>query len=154
MVKLRSIVFYPNKERGRWQQGPRCLRCSKLRRIGGLGGLVMTPRRSSGCGVCIPELTTRRHRERIILQQVVQSLIPHNYLQHIRWCTQHTIFEYRLYYARGRIIVIVLRSCQALHPSTGLCYVEGYMPLISVFCLLRSSEDYFLASLFPSFLLV
>ena len=23
---------------------------------------MMTPRRSSGCGACIPELTTRRHR--------------------------------------------------------------------------------------------
>ena len=27
-----------------------------------LGGLMMTPRRSSGCGACIPELITRRHR--------------------------------------------------------------------------------------------
>ncbi|CAN0449370.1 unnamed protein product, partial [Ascophyllum nodosum] len=27
------------------RQGPWCLRCSKLRRIGGLGGLMMTPRR-------------------------------------------------------------------------------------------------------------
>ena len=26
--------------------------------------LMMTPRRSSGCGACIPELTTRRHRGR------------------------------------------------------------------------------------------
>ena len=64
MVELRSIVFYSREERGRWRQGPRCLRCSKLRRIGGLGGLMMTPRRSSGCGACIPELTTRRHRGR------------------------------------------------------------------------------------------
>ena len=40
-------------------QGPRCLRCSKLRRVGGLGGLMMTPGRSSGCGACIPELTTQ-----------------------------------------------------------------------------------------------
>ena len=63
MVKSRSIVPYSREERGRWRQGPRCLRCSKLRRIGGLGGL-MTPRRSSGCGACIPELTTRRHRGR------------------------------------------------------------------------------------------
>ena len=64
MVELRSIGFYSREERGRWRQGPRCLRCSKLRRIGGLGGLMMTPRRSSGCGACIPELTTRRHRGR------------------------------------------------------------------------------------------
>ena len=65
MVELRSIAFYSREERGRWRQGPRCLRCSKLRRIGGLGGLMMTPRRSSGCGACIPELTTRnRHRGR------------------------------------------------------------------------------------------
>ena len=64
MVELRSIVFYSREERGRLRQGPRCLRCSKLRRIGGLGGLMMTPRRSSGCGACIPELTTRRHRGR------------------------------------------------------------------------------------------
>ena len=64
MVEFRSIAFYSGKERGRWRQGPRCLRCSKLRRIGGLGGLMMTPRRSSGCGACIPELTTRRHRGR------------------------------------------------------------------------------------------
>ena len=64
MVELRSIVFYSREERGRWRQGPRCLRCSKLRRIGGLGGLMMTPRRSSGCGACILELTTRRHRGR------------------------------------------------------------------------------------------
>ena len=26
----------------------------------------MTPRRSSGCGACIPELTTRRHRGRLL----------------------------------------------------------------------------------------
>ena len=64
MVELRSIAFYSREERRRWRQGPRCLRCSKLRRIGGLGGLMMTPRRSSGCGACIPELTTRRHRGR------------------------------------------------------------------------------------------
>ena len=64
MVELRSIVVYSREERGRWRQGPRCLRCSKLRRIGGLGGLMMTPRRSRGCGACIPELTTRRHRGR------------------------------------------------------------------------------------------
>ena len=42
-LKLRSIVFHSREERGRWRQGPRCLRCSKLRRIGGLGGLMMTP---------------------------------------------------------------------------------------------------------------
>ena len=64
MVELRPIVFYSREERGRWRQGPRCLRCSKLRRVGGLGGLMMTPRRSSGCGACIPELTTRRDRGR------------------------------------------------------------------------------------------
>ena len=62
MVEMRSIVFYSREERGRWRQGPRCLRCLKLRMVGGLGGLMMTPRRSSGCGACIPELTTRRHR--------------------------------------------------------------------------------------------
>ena len=39
MVELKSIVFYSREERGRWREGPRCLRCSKLRRIGGLGGL-------------------------------------------------------------------------------------------------------------------
>ena len=62
MVELRSIVFYSREERARWRQAPRCLRCSKLRMAGGLGGLMMTPRRSSGSGACIPELTTRRHR--------------------------------------------------------------------------------------------
>ena len=62
MVELRSIVFYSREERGRWRQGPRCLRCLKLRMVGSLGGLMMTPRRSSGCGACIPELTTRRPR--------------------------------------------------------------------------------------------
>ena len=100
-----------------------------LRMMDGLGGLMMTRRRSSGCGACIPELTTRRHRGRLLclgsrakastlrgrhrrftcgsafhmyfrgllsllatqqkwyhhLQQVVQSLIPHNYRQY--WCT-------------------------------------------------------------------
>ena len=64
MVELKSIVFYSREEIGRWRQGPRCLRCLTLRRIGGLGGLMMTPRRSSGCGACIPELTTRRHHGR------------------------------------------------------------------------------------------
>ena len=64
MVELKSIVIYSREERGRWRQGPRCLRCSNLRRIGGLGGLMMTPRRSSGWGACIPELTTRRPRGR------------------------------------------------------------------------------------------
>ena len=64
MVELRSIVFYSREERERWRQGPRCLRCLKLRMVGVLGGLMMTPRRSSRCGACIPELTTRRHRGR------------------------------------------------------------------------------------------
>ena len=59
---LRSIVFDSREERARWRQGPRCLSCLKLRMVGGLGGLMMTPRRLSGCGACIPELTTRRHR--------------------------------------------------------------------------------------------
>ena len=63
-MRLRSIVFYSREERGRWRQGPRCLRCSKLRRIGGLGSLMMTPRRSSGCGAYISELTAHRHRGR------------------------------------------------------------------------------------------
>ena len=132
MVELRSIVFYSREERARWWQGPRCLRCLKLRMVGSLGGLMMTPRRSSGCGACIPELTTRRHSGPLLclgsrakastlegrhrrftggsafhmsyrgllsllatqqkwyhhLQQVVQSLIPHNYRQY--WCTQQT----------------------------------------------------------------
>ena len=66
MVELRSIVFYSREERARWRQGPRCLRCLKLRVVGGLGGLMMTPRRSSGCSACIPELTTRRHRGRLL----------------------------------------------------------------------------------------
>ena len=133
MVELRSIVFYSREERGRWRQGPRCLRCLELRMVGGLGGLMMTPRRPSGCGACIPELTTRRHRGPLLclgsrakastlqgrhrrftggsaflmsfrgllsllatqqkwyhhLQQVVQSLIPHNYRQYR--CTQQTV---------------------------------------------------------------
>ena len=59
MVELRSIVFDSREVRARWRQGTRRL---KLRMVGGLGGLMMTPRRSSGCGACIPELTTRRHR--------------------------------------------------------------------------------------------
>ena len=29
-------------------------------------GRLMTPRRSSGCGACIPESTTRRHRGRLL----------------------------------------------------------------------------------------
>ena len=61
MLELRSIVFFDSREeRALWRQGPRCLSCLKLRMVGGLGGLMMTPRRSSGCGACIPELTTRR----------------------------------------------------------------------------------------------
>ena len=31
MVELRSIVFYSREERERWRQGPRCLRCPKLK---------------------------------------------------------------------------------------------------------------------------
>ena len=65
-VDLRSIVAYSREERERCRQGPRCLGCSKLRRIGGLEALMMAPRRSSGCGACIPELTTRRHRGRLL----------------------------------------------------------------------------------------
>ena len=34
MVELWSIVFYSREERARWQQGPRCLRCLKLRMVG------------------------------------------------------------------------------------------------------------------------
>ena len=64
MVELRSIAFDSREERARWRQGPRCLSCLKLRMVGGLRGLMMTPRRSSRCGACIPELTTRRHRGR------------------------------------------------------------------------------------------
>ena len=66
MVKLRSIVSYSWEKRERWRQGPTCFRWSKLRRIGGLGGLTMAPRKSSGCGACIPELTTRRHCGRLL----------------------------------------------------------------------------------------
>ena len=133
MVEPRSIVFYSREERGRWRQGPGCLRCSKLTRIGGLEGLMMTPRRSSRCGACIPELTTRRYRGRLLClgsrakastlqwrhrsfaggsvfqmsfrgllsllatqqkwyqQQVVQSLVSHNYRQHCSWCTKQTV---------------------------------------------------------------
>ena len=43
MVELRSLVSYSREERGRWRQGPRRLRCSKIRRIDGLGALSMTP---------------------------------------------------------------------------------------------------------------
>ena len=60
MVEWRSIAFDTREERARWRQGPRCLSCLKLRMVGGLGGLMMTPRRSSRCGACIPELTARR----------------------------------------------------------------------------------------------
>ena len=66
MVELRSIVFDSREGKARWRQGPRCLRCLKLRMVGDLGGLMMTPRRSSGCGACIPELTTRRHRGQLL----------------------------------------------------------------------------------------
>ena len=59
-------MFYSREERGRWRQGPRCLRCLKLIRIGGLRGLMMVSRRSSGCGACIPELPTGRHRGRLL----------------------------------------------------------------------------------------
>ena len=62
MIELRSIVFDSREERARWRQGPRWLRCLKLGMVRGLEGLMMTPLRSSGCGACIPELTTRRHR--------------------------------------------------------------------------------------------
>ena len=62
MVELRSMLFYSREGRARWRQGPRCLRYLKLSMVRGLGGLMMTPLRSSGCGACIPELTTRRHR--------------------------------------------------------------------------------------------
>ena len=66
IVGLNSIVLYSRKERGRWRQGPRCSRCSKLRKICGLGGLMITRRRLSGCGTYIAELTTRRHRGRLL----------------------------------------------------------------------------------------
>ena len=67
MVKLRSIVSYSREERRCWRQGPRCLICSKLKRIiGGVAGLMMAPRRSSGCGAYISELNTRRHRGRLL----------------------------------------------------------------------------------------
>ena len=60
-IEVHSFLL-KRRESTRWRQGPRCLRCLKLRMVRGLGGLMMTPLRSSGCGVCIPELTTRRHR--------------------------------------------------------------------------------------------
>ena len=77
MVELRFIVFYSREERRRWRQGPRCLRCLKLRMVGGLGGLMMTPRRSSGRGACIPELTTRRHRGPLLYAQAAELKHPH-----------------------------------------------------------------------------
>ena len=71
MVELRSIVFYSRKERGRWRQGPRCSRCSRIRRIAGFRGLRVrtTLPRSRGCCACVPELTARRHRGRVLLRQ-------------------------------------------------------------------------------------
>ena len=62
--RIEVHVFFSREERARWRQGPRCLSCLKLRMVGGLGCLMTTPRRSSGCGACIPELTIRRHRGR------------------------------------------------------------------------------------------
>ena len=96
MVELRSIAFYSREERGRWRQGPRCLRCSKSRRIGGLGGL-MTPLRSSGCGACIPELTTRRHRGR--------SQAPWTIVMLVRKPSQsiHTLWETYTFRRRSRM---------------------------------------------------
>ena len=75
MVELASIAFYSREARGRWRQGTRCLRCSKSRRIGGLGGLMMTPLRSSGCGACIPELTTCRYRGRSQAPSTIVMLV-------------------------------------------------------------------------------
>ena len=89
MDELRPIVFYSREERGRWRQRPRCLRCSKLRRIGGSGGLMMTPRRSSGCGACIPELTTRRDRGR--------SQAPWTIVMLVRKQPKHPHFEGDIY---------------------------------------------------------
>ena len=130
--QIEAHNFFSREERARWRQGLRCLRCLKLRMMGGFEGLMMTPRRLSGCGACISELTIRRHRGPLLclgsrakastlegrhrrftcgsafhmsfrgllsllatqqkwyhhLQQVVQSLIPHNYIQY--WCTQQT----------------------------------------------------------------
>ena len=76
-AELRSIVFYSREEREHWRQGPRCLRYPKLRRVGGLGGLMMASRRSSsGCRACIPESITRRLRGRLscLVRQPSQSI--------------------------------------------------------------------------------
>ena len=101
MVEVRSIVFDSREERGRWRQGPQCLRCSKLRRIGGLGSLMMTPRSSSGCGACIPELTTRRHRGR--------SQAPWTIIMLVRKPSQsiHTSRETYTFRRRSRMLLCV-----------------------------------------------
>ena len=55
----------------------------------------------------------------------------------VKWNLWEGVRIYRLYDARGGIIVIVLGSGQALHPSTGLCYAKGTRPS------LQSFDDYF-----------
>ena len=57
------VLRYKNKKNG--DRGT-IVFTATLRRIGGLGGLMMAPRRSIGCGACIPKLTTPRHRGRLL----------------------------------------------------------------------------------------
>ena len=46
---------------------------------------MMTPRRSSGYGACIPELTTRRHRGRSQAPWTVVMLRQPNQSMHTSW---------------------------------------------------------------------
>ena len=71
---------------------------------------MMTPRRSSGCGACIPELTTRRHRGRLLcfVRQPSQSI--------------HTSRETRTFRRRFRIPHISFRGLLSLLATQQIWY--------------------------------
>ena len=76
-------------------------------------------------------------------KQVPKAALPKSPQIHVSGNLCRTMLEYRLYYARGRIIVVILESCQALR------LLQGYAMLRATRLLIQSSES----SLPPSFLL-
>ena len=112
MIELMSIVFYPRGKRGRWSQAPRCLRCSKLRRTDGLGGSMMVPRMSRGCGACNLELTTRRHRGRLLClgSRAKESTLRGRHRRFAGGSVFHTLF-------RGLLSLLVTQQKKWYHHS-------------------------------------
>ena len=140
-------MLYSREERERWRQGPRCLRCSKLRRIGGLRCLTMAPRRSSGCGAPRVDYTQgpwtaviRRHRRfagssvfhtsfRVLLSLLAtQQKRYHDLQQVVQSLIPHIYYIHRVQHIRWCTQQTVCSTHTHTHTVTELFV---YIPLYS-----------------------